>query len=104
MTTIPNLNVVVQQGSVARDTQNVRQQSQDPGQIVPANQPEKDSEQMTTVQDTSTSDGIKTDEEKTAKEEGQQHKKKKKKEDEEEEVKDLETDPDAPGQLLNVKI
>ncbi len=101
MTTIPNLNVVVQQGSTARDTQNLRQQGQDNSQALANTQPEKETEQRTTVQNTNESDAIKADQEKSSKEEEQ--KKKKKKAGQEDEVEEVESDPDAPGQLLDVQ-
>ena len=65
MTTIPNLNVVVQQGSVARDTQNLRPQVNDVNQPGAVQQPEKEAEKQTTVQDSSESDGIQADQEKS---------------------------------------
>ena len=103
MTTIPNLNVVVQQGSTARDTQNIRQQNQEASQVVAASQPEKDTEQMTTVQGSNESEKIKTDQEKSSREKEEEGKKKKKKAGENEEVKEVEFDPDAPGQLLDIQ-
>lgn len=100
MTTIPNLNVVVQQGSSARDAQNVRQ-SQDAAQVVTANQPEKETEQRTTVQSSNESDALKANKEKSSKEKEEKKKKKKAKEDDE--VTEAKHDPDAPGQLLDVQ-
>ena len=101
MTTISNINIVVQQGSTARDTQNIRQQGQDTSQALANTQPEKETEQRTTVQDTNEYEAIKTDQEKSNKKEEQKKKKKKLKK--EDDVEEVEVDPDAPGQFLDVQ-
>lgn len=49
MTTIPNLNVVIQQGGNARDAQNVRNQPQHTNSYVENQVPDKIQEQRTTV-------------------------------------------------------
>ena len=102
MTTIPNLNVVVQQGSVARDTQNLRPQVHDATQAAAVQQPEKEAEKQTTVQDSSDSDSIQADQEKSFAG-GKRRRKEKKKKKPDEEIKEAAFDPDAPGQLLDTK-
>lgn len=52
MTTIPNLNIVVQQGAAARDAHNIRQQPVDAAQSAVAHQPDKEEQQRTTVHET----------------------------------------------------
>lgn len=49
MTTIPNLNVVIQQGGNARDAQNVRNQPQHTNSYVENQMPDKIQEKRTTV-------------------------------------------------------
>ncbi|MCP3921810.1 MAG: hypothetical protein GY714_04415 [Desulfobacterales bacterium] len=49
MTTIPNLNVVIQQGGNARDAQNVRNQPQHTNSYVENQMPDKIQEQRTSV-------------------------------------------------------
>ena len=49
MTTIPNLNVVIQQGGNARDAQNVRNQPQHTNSYVENQMPDKINETRTTV-------------------------------------------------------
>ena len=103
MTVISNLNVVVQQGSTARDTQNIRQQTQDLSQAVATAQPEKNREQMTTVQHLNESEGAKVDPEKSSRKEEEKKKKKNKDTEKSTDLKAAEHDPDAPGQLLDVE-
>ncbi len=101
MTTIPNLNVVVQQGGAARDAQNIRPQSQDASQVVAAQQTDKETEQRNTVQDSNESEALKQKKKKSTASEHEKKKKKKKKD--ESEVEEVEVDPDAPGQLLDIQ-
>lgn len=51
MTTISDVNIVVQQGNSAREVQNTRTQPMDPNQATVAQQQEKESEQRTTVKE-----------------------------------------------------
>ncbi|MBU0995496.1 MAG: hypothetical protein KJ737_23620 [Proteobacteria bacterium] len=104
MTTIPNLNVVVQQGSVARDTQNIRPHAQDSSQTIAVQQPEKEIAKQTTVQDSSNSDTIQADQEKNLAGPNNHRKKNKKKKKPDDEIKEVEFDPEAPGQLLDTKV
>ncbi len=50
MTTISNLNIVVQQSGGAKNAQNVRHTIQDPSQLAAAQQREKELQQRTTIQ------------------------------------------------------
>lgn len=102
MTTIPNLNVVVQQGSTARDTQNIKQHTQDPGQVAAVPQPGKENTKLTTVQTTNESEKLRTDKEKNS--EKKEQKKKKKKDDKEESKDALLKDPNSPGGLLDIEV
>ncbi len=50
MTTISNLNIVLQQEGGAREAQNIRHAVNNQNHVVSANQKEKDNQQQTTVQ------------------------------------------------------
>ena len=50
MSTISNVNIVVQQGGGATEAQNVKHSSQEYSQVISAQQREKDDEQRITVQ------------------------------------------------------
>jgi len=96
MTTISDVNIVVQQGNSAREAQNVRTQPLDPNQMTVAQQQEKESEQRTTVSESDESDRIAPDQEKEGRREERQGAKKKAPE-----KSEAEKDPDAPGRLLD---
>jgi len=102
MTTISNINIVVQQGDAAKEAQNVRNQPLDPKQATFAQQQEKEMELRETVQEPEGSDKIKRHEERTGKE--KQEKGKEKQEDTKAEAKkdlERESDPEATGRLLD---
>jgi hypothetical protein len=62
MTTIPNLNVVVQQGHKAIEAQNVRNPAQE-SNLASVLQPEKEDTKRTTVQEFEESDHVQLDSE-----------------------------------------
>ena len=57
MTTISNLNIVLQQEGGAREAQNIRHAVNSQNHVVSANQKEKDNKQQTTVQQSNQSEG-----------------------------------------------
>ena len=96
MTTISDVNIVVQQGNSAREAQNTRTQPLDPNQMTVAQQQEKESEQRTTVSESDESDRITPDQEREGRKEERQGAKKKAPE-----KGEAEKDPDAPGRLVD---
>jgi hypothetical protein len=100
MTTISNVNIVVQQGDMARDaSQQARPHSMDTSQLTAAEQQEKDRTARSSVPGSEESDAIVPDKE-------QREKEKKKKEDfvkKDKKVTEKATnkDPDSPGRLLD---
>ena len=103
MTTIPNLNVVIQQGGAAREVQNIKAHTQDVSQTIAVQQPAKEIIKQTTVQNTDHSDHVQADQEKAFA--GQTRKRKKKRDEQEADDRENEDhfDPEAPGQLLDTK-
>ncbi|MFH2065757.1 MAG: hypothetical protein ABIK15_11225 [Pseudomonadota bacterium] len=88
MTTISNLNIVVQQGDIAREaTQSTKSQPMDPRQLTAAQQQEKDQAALSSVPESEQSDAVTPDKE-------QREKKKREKE-------EAEKNPDSPGRLLD---
>ncbi len=61
MSTISDVNIVIQQGGSAKQTQKVQHPTQDFSQVVAGQQKEKDSEQRTTVQQADDSEKPKLD-------------------------------------------
>ena len=61
MTTISNLNIVLQQEGGAREAQNIRHAVNNQNHVVSANQKEKDNQQQTTVQQSNQSEGTQTE-------------------------------------------
>jgi len=103
MTTISDVNIVVQQGNSAREVQNVRTQPLDPNQATVAQQQEKESEQRTTVKEFEDSGKINPDQEKEDRQTKTGSKRKqpegsKKKGDAKE---DDTADAESPGRLLD---
>jgi hypothetical protein len=96
MTTISNLNIVVQQGDLAREaSQSAKSQPMDPRQMTAAEQQEKDQAARSSVPESEQSDVITPDKE-------QREKKKKEKEEAEKKKKQaVEKNPDSPGRLLD---
>jgi hypothetical protein len=100
MTTISNVNIVVQQGDMARDaSQHVRPQSMDTSQLTAAEQQEKDRTARSSVPESEESGAIVPDKE-------QREKERKKKEvslKKEKKVTEKATkqDLDSPGRLLD---
>lgn len=96
MTTISNVNQVVQQGDMARDaSQNVKSQPMDPSQLSAAEQQAKDQAAMSSVPESEESDAITLDKEQREKEKRKQAAAAKKKK------KEPEKNPDSPGRLLD---
>jgi len=96
MTTISDVNIVVQQGNSAREAQNTRTQPLDPNQMTVAQQQEKESEQRTTVSESDESDRINPDQERESRQKKQNDSKKK----DQKEI-EAEMNPDATGSLLD---
>jgi len=103
MTSISDVNIVVQQGNSAREVQNTRTQPMDPNQATVAQQQEKESEQRTTVKEFEDPGKINPDQEREdrkrkpgsrQKQPDGSGKKGKKEEDET-------ADADSPGKLLD---
>ena len=67
MTTISNINIVLQQEGGAREAQNVRHGVNDQNHVVSADQKEKDIQQQTTVQQSDQSDRTKAEEDSSRK-------------------------------------
>jgi len=102
MTTISNINIVVQQGDAVKDTQNIKNQPLDPKQVTFSQQQEKEKELRETVHESETTEKIKPDEERTSKK--KQGSEKEEKESIKKEVtkdKEQEQDPEATGRLLD---
>ncbi len=96
MTTISNVNIVVQQGDKARDTsQNVKPQSMDPSQLTAAEQQEKDQTALKSVPESEESEAIIPDKEQKEKEKREREESEKKKK------KEKEQNPDSTGRLLD---
>ena len=67
MTTISNLNIVLQQEGGAREVQNIQHAVNDQNHVVSAHQKEKDIQQQTTVQQSDQSERTKAEEESSEK-------------------------------------
>ncbi|MFZ5571713.1 MAG: hypothetical protein ACOZF0_15025 [Thermodesulfobacteriota bacterium] len=101
MTTISNITIVVQQGDVARETQQLKPQPLDPSQMTPAQHAQREMEQRAVIKETDTADRIKPHQEK---QQGSQSEAQKEQERErrEKERKELNAeDPDGTGRLLD---
>ena len=59
MSTISNVNIVLQQGDGAKDAHNTRHASQEHSQVTAAQQKEKDAEQQATIQQPNHSEDVK---------------------------------------------
>ena len=101
MTTIPNLNIVIQQGGAAREVQNIKAHAQDASQTIAVQQPAKEIVRQTTVQNTDQSDAVQSDQQQALAGKERKRKKKRKQQGPQERVKEDHCDPDAPGQLLD---
>ncbi len=101
MTTLSNLNMVVQQGGGVREAVSDRNQPQNIGQAAAEQlQLKKDEEQRTTVQNAQEDDRITNDEEKDAKQKMEyQARERKKKEKKDKEA--AKSNPDGLGRLIN---
>jgi len=96
MTTISNVNIVVQQGDKARDAaQSIKSQSMDPSQLTAAEQQEKEHTSLSSVPESEESDAINPDKQQREKN------KKEKQESPDTKKKSVEKDPDATGRLLD---
>lgn len=93
MTTIPNVNIVVQQAGAAHEAQTHRNQ---PHETVaaPMQQAANEAEVRTTVQQSEAGEKLKADEEKRRRKDSESRQRKKKKRSKNE-------DPDGPGYLLD---
>ena len=74
MAGISSFNIVIQQGDVARDAQNVRHKHLDSNQVAPAQQQEMDKEQATKIHQPDDSEKLKLNKDRS---EGRKRKKKK---------------------------
>lgn len=102
MTTISNINIVVQQGDAVKDTQNIKNQTLDPKQVTFSQQQEKEKEIRETVHESETTEKIKPDEERTnRKKQGSGKEEKESKKTEVKKDKEQEQDPEATGRLLD---
>lgn len=59
MSTISNVNIVLQQGDGAKDAHSTRHTSQEHSQVIAAQQKEKDAERQTTIQQSNLSEEVK---------------------------------------------
>lgn len=73
MTTISNLNIVLQQEGGAREAQNIRHAVNNQNHVVSANQKEKDNQQQTTVQQSNQSEGTQTEKDPSEKRKRKNH-------------------------------
>jgi len=99
MTTISNINIVVQQGDAAKDAQNIKTQPLDPKQVTFSQQQEKETEQRKTVHESEEKEKISPDQERQ-----DSRKRDSKKEGKKEDVnkgKEVESDPEATGRILD---
>lgn len=99
MTTISNINIVVQQGEPAKEAQHVRNPQLDAHQLTPAQQAQKEMEARGTVNESEESEKIKTDQEESGERERSEQERKKKKQ-QQENLPD-EGNPDGTGRLLD---
>ncbi len=99
MTTISNLNAIVQHGDSALETQNVKNQTIESSHVA-ATVKEKEEEQNKAVQESDNSEQIKTDQESAGTKERRKRKKKKKADTETESEQD-EENPDKTGGLVD---
>ncbi len=97
MTTISNINIVVQQGDAARETQQVKHPPMDSSQLTPAQQAQKEMEQRAVIKESDTAEKVKPYQEK--KQGSQEEREKERKEREQKELD--EEDPDGTGRLLD---
>lgn len=101
MTTIPNMNIVVQQGGSARDAQNVRNQVQNPNQLAAAEIPDKEVVKRTVVHESEEKERSKFEKDSSEKRKEyqlQQERKKKKQVSEEKKA------PKETGRLLDTVV
>ena len=99
MTTISNINIVVQQGDAAKDTQNIKNQPLDSKQVTFSQQQEKETEQRKTVHESEEKEKITPDQERKGSQKREAKKESKKVE--ERKDKDIESDPEATGRILD---
>ena len=100
MTTIPNINIVIQQGDSIRDSHNIKNHALDATQHTVFQRMEDDDKKRTVVSETDETEKILLNNEKSGSgkhKRGNTSEREKKKQTVEDDV----FDPDAPGHLLN---
>ena len=99
MTSISNLNIVVQQEGGAREAQNIRHAVENQNHVVSADQKEKEIQQQTTVQQSNHSERAQREKDPSEKRKGR--KKKRRFHQESAGARDQKASPGAAGKLLN---
>lgn len=100
MTTIPNLNIVIQQGDAVRESHNIRNQALESAQQAAFQRLEEEDRKRNQVSQTEETEKILFTREK-AREENRRQRQKESKQKKDMEARKRNADPDAPGRLLN---
>jgi hypothetical protein len=100
MTTIPNLNMVIQQGDAVRETHNIKNQALDTAQHSSFQRLEDDDKKRTVVSETEETEQILFNKEHSGEGKPRHHARSPQKK-KSEEPQEKPVDPDAPGRLLN---
>lgn len=100
MTTIPNLNIVIQQGDAARESQNIRNQVLETAQQAAFQRLEEEDRKRTQVSQAEETEQILFTREK-AREENRRQRQRESSQKKDQEARKKNVDPDAPGRLLN---
>lgn len=103
MTTIPNLNIVIQQGDAVRETHNIKNQALDTAQHTSFKRLEDEDKKRTMVSETEEADQILFQKE-HPNEGRQRHHERSSDKRKEEEAREKPVDPDSPGRLLNTVV
>lgn len=101
MTTIPNLNIVIQQGDSVRDSHNIRNQTLDAAQQTAFQRLEEEDKKRTQVSQTEETEKVLFNKEASGEGKRRQEQREARKKQTEESRQKQTVDPDAPGRLLN---
>ena len=101
MSTISNLNIVLQQEGGAREAQNVRQGANSQNHVVAENQKEKDIQQQTTVQESDQAERTKPEKELTEKRKRKRKKPRSTRQSDADSDRDRKRGPGEAGKLVN---
>ena len=100
MTTIPNMNIVIQQGDAIRESHNIRNHALESAQLSAFQRLEEEDRKRTQVSQTPETEKIMFDKE-SSREEKRRQRQKESKQRKEQKARGRNTDLDTPGRLLN---